>query len=344
VTSAAPVVPVRDPSLWRRRWHLAPGRQQRLVRSVVSVGNLSMGGRGKSPLVAHIARLLLAAGERPAILSRGYGRAVAEAGVVVVSDGRRLLADLDQSGDEPLMLARELPGVAVLVCEQRLLAGQLAERSLGATVHLLDDGFQHFALARDVDIVIIAPSDLEDRPLPLGRLRESVGALAAADAVVIDGDAAAVALPESARGARVFTLRRSTGAVLPLDAVAHGASPFDGPASSGAERPAAFVVAGVAGPERVITAVERAGWTVAGHQIFPDHHRYSAADVAAIARAAAASGAGVVLTTSKDAVRWLRFRPLPFRAGVVPLEVAVEPEEAFAHWLGARLTAARGAS
>ncbi len=102
-----------------------------------------MGGRGKTPVVAYVARLLVEAGERPAILSRGYGRRRQEDGVVVVSDGRHLLADLDRSGDEPLMLARTVPGAAVLVCERRALAGALAERRFGATVHVLDDGFQH---------------------------------------------------------------------------------------------------------------------------------------------------------------------------------------------------------
>jgi hypothetical protein len=148
---------------------------------VISVGNLAMGGRGKTPLVAYIASLLLEAGERPAILSRGYGRRRVEDGVVVVSDGVRLLADLDRSGDEPLMLARALPGVMVFVSESRTIAAALAGRVFGATVLVLDDGFQHRAIARDVDIVVVTPADLDDRRAPFGRLRESVSALSRAD-------------------------------------------------------------------------------------------------------------------------------------------------------------------
>ena len=110
-----------------------------------------MGGSGKTPIVEYIARLLLAQGERPAVLTRGYGRRVARDGVTVVSDGTRVIADLDEAGDEPLMLARALPGVSVLVGADRYLSGRLAERRLGATVHLLDDGFQHLELARDND-------------------------------------------------------------------------------------------------------------------------------------------------------------------------------------------------
>ena len=127
---------------------------------VVSVGNIAMGGRGKTPLVALVAGLLVAAGERPAILSRGYGRRIREDGVVIVSDGTHVSADLDRSGDEPLMLARAVPGAAVLVCDQRAIAAALAERVLGATVHVLDDGFQHRSMRRDLDIVAMAPQDL----------------------------------------------------------------------------------------------------------------------------------------------------------------------------------------
>ena len=137
----------------------------------VSVGNIAFGGRGKTPTVAYVARILRDAGERVAILSRGYGRRVVEDGVVVVSDGTHVLADLDRAGDEPLMLARDLPGVAVLVCDQRAVAGALAQHVLGATALVLDDGFQHRQMRRDLDIVLVAPGDLTGRRAPLGRLR-----------------------------------------------------------------------------------------------------------------------------------------------------------------------------
>ncbi len=159
---------------WRRRWYARdPGRQRHLSRPVVSVGNLCAGGSGKTPVVEQIARVLVDRGERPAILTRGYARRRALDGVTVVSDGSKILAGLETAGDEPLMLARALPGVPVLVAADRYLAGRLAERQLGATVHLLDDGFQHLALARDVDLLLVAEEDLTDRMLPAGRLREA---------------------------------------------------------------------------------------------------------------------------------------------------------------------------
>ena len=116
----------------RRAWHARhPQASRRLRRPVVSVGNVAVGGRGKTPVVASLARLLLEAGERPSILSRGYARRRPEDGVTVVSDGCRVLADIDRAGDEPLMLARALPSVPVLVGADRYVGGVLAERRFG---------------------------------------------------------------------------------------------------------------------------------------------------------------------------------------------------------------------
>src|SRR6185436_16031080 len=122
----------------RRRFERQPQRQRRLSRPVISVGNLSMGGTGKSPVVAAIAQWLIDAGERPSILSRGYARRDAADGVVVVSDGTTIQSTIDRSGDEPLMLARQVAGAIVCVSPDRHLAGTLAEQKLGSTVHILD--------------------------------------------------------------------------------------------------------------------------------------------------------------------------------------------------------------
>jgi len=175
-------------ALARRRAYQRADRQRHLRRPVVSVGNLRVGGSGKTPTVACVARALLKMGERPSVLSRGYARRDAPAGVVVVSDGQRLHADLARSGDEPLMLARALAGVSVLVSEDRYLAGVVAEQQFGATVHVLDDGFQHLRLARAVDLLIVSEEDLVDaRTLPGGRLREPLSAAAVADAMLVPG-------------------------------------------------------------------------------------------------------------------------------------------------------------
>ncbi len=291
-----------------------------------------MGGRGKTPLVALVARLLVAAGERPAILSRGYGRRIREDGVVVVSDGTHLLADVDRAGDEPLMLARAVPGAAVFVCEQRAVAAALAARAFGATVNILDDGFQHRSMRRDLDIVVVTPEDLNGRRAPFGRLRESPAALRHADAIVVDGwledaDRARFSCP-------VFALRRRLGDPIAIDA--------DQPAPP--RGTLVVAVAGIAKPERFSRALEAAGWTVARLLSFSDHHRYSAGDLRRIARAVRETSAGGVLTTDKDAVRMRVLRPLPVPVAAVPLAVAIDPATDFETWLLDRLRAIRSAN
>jgi len=292
-----------------------------------------MGGRAKTPLVAQIARILIAQGERPAILTRGYGRRQPEDGVVVVSNGTAVLANCDRSGDEPLMLAERLPGVQVLVSDSRTTAGALAERVLGATVHILDDGFQHRTLARDVDVVVVAPRDLADRRLPFGRLRESPRSLSRADAVIVE---APVSEPPpqgfpTAMRARLFRMRR----VIGVPAV-------EGGASLTLDRSMPVVaVAAIAEPGRFRASLEADGWRVVRLITFRDHHRFTRADVDTMARAARDAGAPAVFTTAKDAVRFRSLAPLPLPLAVIPLDVVVEPADGFRAWLLDRVRAAR---
>ena len=311
---------------------------------VVSIGNLAMGGRGKTPVAALVARLLLAAGEKPAILSRGYRRRHPVDGVVIVSDGQHLVADLDRSGDEPLLMARLAPGVAVLVHEQRAMAAAVAERVIGSTVHVLDDGFQHTSLIRDIDIVIVTPDDLTGRRLPLGRLRSPVSALANADAVIVDrptGDARAEVARLVSDDARVFELERVLGAPLSLEPDRGWPGELRESADSAkARRVVAF--AGIAGPDRFADTLRASGWDVAELVAFPDHHRYERKDLDRVATAVSSTGAVGALTTEKDAMRLLRLRPLPVPIASIPLEVNVAPPAEFRDWLVARVREVRG--
>lgn len=288
---------------------------------MISIGNIATGGRAKTPLAAYVASRLLAFGERPAILSRGYARRDAGDDVVVVRDSDGIRADLDRAGDEPLMLARQLEGVAVLVSSSRHRAGRLAEEQLGCTVHVLDDGFQHFDLHRDADLVAIGPGDLRDRTLPAGRLREPLDAAAAADAFVALDD---VDLRGLAGGRPVWTARRV-------------ASP---PAAIAAKAPV-VAVAGIANPDAFFADVRALGFTVAREMRFRDHHRYSKRDLGAIVEAGRASGAAGVLTTEKDYVRLLPFRPFAFTIECLPSRVAIEPADGFDRWLRSVLEKAR---
>ena len=313
----------------RRRWYARhPDASRRLRRPVASVGNIAVGGTGKTPVVAAIARLLQEAGERPSILTRGYARRSPEDGVTVVSDGQRVLATIDRAGDEPLMLARSLPGVPVLVGADRYHSGVLAERRFGCTVHLLDDGFQHFALARDVDLVIVSPEDLE-RPetLPSGRLREPLDCARAAHALIVPakGPDEAATVARAIGVEQVFRLDRKLGR-------ARLAEPAGGLLAP-AEGTRVLAVAAVARPQGFFNALAVEGWTLAGQMAFPDHHRFTQADVHRLLNALHDARAGMVVTTEKDLVRLQPLEPLPFPVAVVALEVTVEPQDGFRAWL-----------
>jgi tetraacyldisaccharide 4'-kinase len=308
----------------RERHARVPELRRRLRHPVVSIGNLAVGGRGKTPLAACVARLLLVAGERPAILSRGYGRERPVEGVVVVRDPSGVRADLARSGDEPLMLARQLPGVSVLVCEDRYLAGCIAEHHLGATVHVLDDGLQHLQLDRDLDIILVGREDVR-KPvtLPEGRLREPLDTLVVADAILVEEG---VVIETAGLPGPVFTMIRKTGAPN-----------FGGADPSGP----IYAVAGIASPSGFFEQLRSSGIEIAGTRSFRDHHRFSRDDVDAVFAAARAVNAAGVLTTEKDYVRLLRFRPFPLPVGFVPLTITPEPLAEFTAWLAAGLRAAR---
>ena len=314
----------------RRYYRQRPHLRRRLAAPVISVGNLTVGGSGKTPLVTEIARLLLSMGERPAILSRGYARKISRDGVLVVSDGHQILSDVEQSGDEPFMMARKVPAAAVLVCASRYLAGRLAESRLGATVHILDDGFQHFDLMRDVDLLIAPDAGEDARTLPSGRFREPLDAASDADALLICTAGLAVQDPP-------YDLENP-----PYDSTHLGVSTsfeftrrIAGPPPEGP----AFAFAGIARPERFYRDLESEGWQLAGRQSFRDHHHYSRRDVDAIAVAARKSGATNIVTTEKDAVRLPAHADVPIAA--VPLETSIEPR--FGEWIADRLRRARAA-
>jgi len=296
----------------------------------VSVGNLRVGGSGKTPTVEYIARLLVEHGHRPAILSRGYGRRRAIAGVTVVSDGAGTLASLDTAGDEPLMLARALPAVPVLVCRDRYRAGVKAEQRFGATVHILDDGFQHVRLMRDADLLLVSEDDLADDVLPAGALREPLANAVRADAILVSAGYAAAAerVGRMLGVATAFLLSRR---IAPPRLVASGETvvvPTNDPV---------FALAAIARPDRFFADLSGAGWRLVGQAVYRDHHRFDQRDVARIAEQAKAARAAIILTTEKDAVRLqvCDLAGLPIAA--VPMTVDIEPADAFARWLLRRI-------
>ncbi len=275
-------------------------RRARLRGPVISVGNLGVGGSGKTPAVAWIAGLLRDEGLPVAILSRGYGGRHREA-VLLVSDGTTVFADAAAAGDEPVMLARTLPGVVVAVGRRRDVVGRAVEDRFGPRVHVLDDGFQHLRLARDLDVLCLGAEDLRDRPLPAGRLRERPAAASRADVVLLTGEA-----PRDG----------SLPAAVPVSRRSEGFFTVDGAPRPAPARPFAF--SALARPERFESDLRGLVTTLAGARRFRDHHRYTATDGAALVGAAQAAGADALVTTAKDAVR---LPPALLAAPALPLLV-----------------------
>lgn len=248
-------------------------RTRRLQGPVVSVGNLSIGGSGKTPFVILLGELLKARGIKFDILSRGYGRK--SRGMLLVDPGG--LAR--QFGDEPLLIARTLL-VPVIVGEDRFDAGQFAESKFGPQLHLLDDGFQHRHLYRDFDIVLVTPQDASDRLLPAGRLRERPTSLHRADVVVLTGGAEAGSFP--VQGKLLWRLRR-------------GIAPRNVP-------PRPVVFCGIARPQNFVLQLRTANIEPAAEAFYRDHHAYSERDVRDLLALKEKSEAGGFVTTEKDAV------------------------------------------
>ena len=281
-------------------------RSTRLRGPVISVGNLALGGRGKTPVVALVAQWVRDAGLPVAVLSRGYGGSF-RGEALVVSDGEAVRADADAAGDEPVMLARRLDGVVVAVGAQRDRVGRAVEERFGPRVHVLDDGFQHQRLARDLDLLCLRPEDLRDRPLPAGSLRENASAARRADAFVVwDGP-----VPSELPADRAFVVRRRREGFVDREG-----APAETP-----RRP--YLLAGIAHPERFASDVREACGAPAGTAFFPDHHRFRADEVERAVRDAVAAGADALAVTEKDLPRLPPVEGLPVRA----LRIGVDVED-----------------
>jgi tetraacyldisaccharide 4'-kinase len=231
------------------------------------------------------------------------------------------------------MLSRQVPGATVCVSPDRYLGGVLAEK-LGCDVHVLDDGFQHIELARQLDILVTTPGEIPNgRVIPLGRLREPMDAAARAHFLVVTDATAGAATAE----AWTLGISQSCGSRRTLRApVAVPSSGFQVPGlvPSGSN---VLAVSGIANPDRFVTSLKDAGWNVVDSMTFADHHRYSQKDLDAIASKMTQAGAGAVFTTDKDAVRFVTLSP-SFPLYRVPLEVEFDPPHALFDSVKAVLT------
>jgi len=286
-------------------------RARRLQGAVVSVGNLSAGGSGKTPFVLLLGELLKARGITFDVLSRGYGRK---------SKGVRLVdpAGLPHEfGDEPLLITRKLQ-VPVIVGEDRYKAGRFAESKFGPQLHLLDDGFQHRALARDFDIVLVTPQDSGDSLLPSGRLREPLHSLRRADAIVLASGASAESFP--LEGKRVWRVRR-------------GIMPANVP-------PRPVVFCGIARPQNFVLQLRAANIEPVAEAFYRDHHAYNEKDIRELLELKERSEAGGFVTTEKDAVNLGGYLSALAPLAVVPVKMelsdAANAVDTILHKIGER--------
>jgi len=328
----AALTPVLRPAAWiyglatewrNRRYATGARPAERLAHPVLAVGNLTVGGTGKTPVVAHLAAELQRRGWCPAILSRGYRRQ-GERGeaVAVVSDGATLRLGPEDAGDEPVLLARRLPGVPVLCHRRRSIAGRWAEANLAVNLFILDDGFQHRALDRDCNLLLLDGAEPlgNGRLLPAGPLREHPHGMRRADLILLTRcTAPAAALPPDAA-------RHAPGVpVFSSDFVPAGLVDGDGRAAGALDaiqgrRAVAFC--GLARPETFFGMLESAGIALVSRLAFADHQTYDAAARERIAAACRCDAPDVLLTTEKDLVKlppgpW----PCPLRAVSIAVRV-----------------------
>jgi tetraacyldisaccharide 4'-kinase len=298
----------------------------KLERPVISVGNITTGGTGKTPLVEWVARTVAAAGKKVCILTRGYGRKDPHL-QVIVSDGYGVLASPSEAGDEPYLLATKLTGLASVVSSSdRIAAGREAIKDFGAECFVLDDGFQHLRLARDLNIVTIDATNPwgGGSLLPYGRLRESTEGLSRADCIVLtrcnlvdNVDALRQEILRLTGDRPIFESHMRGVRVSPLKNGSNGLTP---PA-----RVAAFCAVG--NPSSFFANLRQAGYELALEKSFPDHHVYSQDEIDSLIQSAKETGAESLITTAKDAVK-LRTLSFSLPCYVWEIEISIENEAA----------------
>src|SRR2546426_8142180 len=279
-------------------------KRQSLPCRVISVGNLTVGGTGKTPVVIALAAALRDRGRKVGVISRGYKRRSGTS-ILEISDGRTLRGHPEDSGDEPFLIAQRCPGVPVAVGADRPRVGRYLVDCFGLDTLVLDDGFQHLALRRDMDILVLdagAPFG-NGYLLPRGRLREPLSAMERASAVLVTRASQAQRLDELkatvhavAPAAPIWTTDFAPSAIVQV-----GGSAAVEPSALKGER--VLAVSGIGNPESFRRLLAAAGATVADHCVFPDHHAYSQDDLARIRRSAELVGADRIVTTEKDAVK-----------------------------------------
>lgn len=298
---------------------------------VISIGNVTLGGTGKTPMVVHVASLLQKKQKRPVVVSRGYGREN-EAQIMVVSDGLSVLVDAKQGGDEPVLIGLRLPGVPVIVGGNRYQAGREALRRFEPDAVILDDGFQHVRLKRMLDIVLVDAINPfgNGKLFPAGILREPVSVLKRAHAVMItNADKVGDIGPLRETIGRATTARIFTSRQVPVDLVECCSGETKQLSVLRGTRVLAF--SGIARPAAFNALLRTLGAEVAGDHAYPDHYDFGKADLVDVFREAADRNVSMIITTEKDVVRLKKLRPDGI--WVLRIDLTVDEQDAWEEFL-----------
>ncbi|MEO6334097.1 MAG: tetraacyldisaccharide 4'-kinase [Pyrinomonadaceae bacterium] len=297
----------------------------------ISIGNLTAGGTGKTPLVAYVAEILADRGEKVCILTRGYGRKN-PASRVLVSDWENVLADAPSGGDEPVELARKLVGKAIVIADSdRVAAAKWTKDRFGITAFVLDDGFQHRRAHRDLDIVCVDATKPSEWMLPFGSLREPLPNLRRADVIVFTRsdlvDRVATLVSQAATlnpTAKIFTSRMATLTATPLSTFlkSNRSEPNLNP------RVTCFAFCGLGNPNAFFDALRSAKYRLEATRAFRDHHFYTKEDLYELQAEAVERRVEALITTPKDAVK-LEGLKLEFPCYVIESEVTFDDVEGF---------------
>jgi tetraacyldisaccharide 4'-kinase len=293
-----PLSPLYSGVMRLRAWAYKKGllAAKTLPCPVISIGNITLGGTGKTPFVMAVAKWLKVQDIRPAIVTRGYGGRVGK-GPALVSRGEGAILSPYEAGDEPVMMAEQMRGVPIVAGSDRFNAGLFAIQELNAQVILLDDGFQHLALKRDIDIVLLSAGRPfgAGRVFPGGDLREPLRALRRATAIVITGS-------QILDPAQIKACRQMLDIITPKRPVFFSKTRIKGVRGLAPSTPV-FAFCGIGSPEAFFEMCAETGVDIRGKKAFRDHHAYTLGDINEIAVESIKSGASCVVTTAKDAVK-----------------------------------------
>jgi tetraacyldisaccharide 4'-kinase len=305
-----------------------------IAAPVISIGNLTSGGTGKTPLVAFVAGQLAAVGQQVCVLTRGYRRQ--SAGRVVVSDCEQVLADVKTAGDEALLLAEKLQGQAAVIADKnRVAAARWAIENLQSNTFILDDAFQHQQIRRDLNILTVDATNAwgNRRILPAGILREPISELSRADCVVITRanqsahvDQLRNEINQLSPGTRIFTSQMQVSAVRPLKPAGDSFEPLMNQA------PPVAAFCGIGNPSSFFSLIHLRGLTLCHTHAFADHHNYLQSDIDRFVKDAIARGAEAIVTTAKDAVK-IATLELAIPCYVIDIAIEIHAREHFLRYL-----------